>query len=145
MLRDGPEGHRVLIIHGSLNNSRISISENILNQAEVERAEGNQRKTRGVCPFQPWPVNNLDRLWGTKSPELRIFSNQMFSNRCQTHSIEHVCAQFLLVPCGLSKLSSMSLLGKNVIWATTSIKGVVGMKVCTNGVLCAPLVPGFGA
>lgn len=42
VLRDGPKGHRVLIIHGSLNNSRFSISENILNQVEVDRgvAEG---------------------------------------------------------------------------------------------------------
>lgn len=63
-----PKDTRVLNINGSLNNSRIFISENVLNQVEVERGmgEGNQRReTRGACPFHPWVVNNLDLLWET--------------------------------------------------------------------------------
>lgn len=67
-LRGDPKGHRVLNVNGSLNNSRIFISENVLNQVEVERGmgEGNQeRETRGACPFHPWVVNNLDLLWET--------------------------------------------------------------------------------
>lgn len=78
----------------------------------MERAEGKQRKTRGVGPFQLWWVNNLDLLWGKKCPELKIFSNQLFSNRCQTHSIWTCMCPFLLVPWWLNEPSSMSPMGK---------------------------------
>lgn len=111
---------RVLIFNGSFKNSRISISEKVLNQVEVERGvvEGNQRrKTRGVCPFQPWVVNNLDLLWEKKNPGLKIFSNKLFSDRCQTHSIQ-TCTCPVLLPTLVIQITLFNFyILKNVIWA----------------------------
>lgn len=112
---------RVLIFNGSLKNSRISISENVLNQVEVERGGRGQpeEKDQRCLPFPTLGSKQFRSALGKKkNPGLKIFSNKLFSDRCQTHSIQ-TCTCPVLPSTLVIQITLFNFydIFKNVIWA----------------------------